>query len=309
MTAAHDIELPLITWDNLLPPFTDYQYFDGAQDFPFDYEAQKFSLVNAWWLAEVAALVYADEEFVRPRLAQVGFGTLVRFSGSSTDCFVASNDDAALVVFRGTELRPREGNGGVRPVIADIATDINMRLVSSANRGRVHSGFQIALDEIWHDLEACLQGFRQNNCPLWVSGHSLGAALATLTVDRFPDVRALYTFGSPRVGDREFTENLSTQAYRFVFGNDIITRLPPGGDYNHVGEIHLIGETDRNHHRPVAEGSADAKSQFDLSQIRRFFDQLGAEISRMVPDGIRHHVPILYSAQLRRNLENIPGEV
>ena len=111
------------------------------------------------------------------------------------------------------------------------------------------------------------------------------------------------------MGDREFAENLSARAYRFVFGSDIITRLPPGGDYYHVGDLHLIGETGKGRLHSQNEGRKDARSQFDLSQIVRFFDQLGAEISKMVPDSIRHHVPILYAAQLRRNLENLSCEV
>lgn len=298
--------LPRITWDNLLPPFTDYEYFNGARRFPFDYEAEGFSLINAWWLAETSALVYADNDFVSPRLERVGFGNLIHFSGNSTDCFVASNDQAALVVFRGTELRPREGSGGFRPVLADIVADVNLRLVPSAYRGRVHNGFLNALDEIWEDLLGCLQAFHLNNCPVWVAGHSLGAALATLTVERFPGVRALYAYGSPKVGDRDFAENFSAEAHRFVFGNDIINRLPPGGDYRHVGELHTIGGSDSD--RKVVQDDVGPEVQpfFDLRQLGRFFDQIGTGIAEMVPASLRDHVPILYSAQLRRDLDAIP---
>jgi predicted lipase len=51
------------------------------------------------------------------------------------------------------------------------------------------------------------------NAPFLVTGHSLGAAIATLTAAHLladfnvnPASVSLYTFGSPRVGDRAFAD-------------------------------------------------------------------------------------------------------
>ncbi len=74
---------------------------------------------------------------------------------------------------------------------------------------------------------------------IWLSGHSLGAALATLAAYRLLlygfDVRGLVTFGSPRVGDGAFAAFLEQEAtadgvfgnfLRHVNDNDIITTVP-----------------------------------------------------------------------------------
>ena len=148
-----------------------------------------------------------------------------------------------------------------------------------------------------------MEGLHQNGCPLWISGHSLGAALATLTADRFPKVRSLYTFGSPRVGDREFAENFTVEAHRFVNGNDIISRLPPEGLYHHVGQIHVLGDEDIACPSEPDDSDSEEGFQFDLRQIGRLLSQIGTEISRMVPESFRDHVPILYAARLRRQLQ------
>ncbi|MGD8297098.1 MAG: hypothetical protein PVG67_11945, partial [Desulfobacterales bacterium] len=49
-------EIPGITFKNLSPPFTDYDYFQGYQEYPFQVHMTAFSLINAWWLAEASTL-------------------------------------------------------------------------------------------------------------------------------------------------------------------------------------------------------------------------------------------------------------
>jgi hypothetical protein len=50
-------DIPRITFKNLSPPFTDYDYFQGHREYPFQVETTSFNLINAWWLAEAAMLV------------------------------------------------------------------------------------------------------------------------------------------------------------------------------------------------------------------------------------------------------------
>ncbi|WP_058304437.1 lipase family protein [Gorillibacterium timonense] len=68
-----------------------------------------------------------------------------------------------------------------------------------------------------------------------ITGHSLGAALATLcafdiaTNTDFPSF-SLYTFGSPRVGDPAFSEAFAgyvPDSYRFANLFDVVTYVPP----------------------------------------------------------------------------------
>ena len=70
--------------------------------------------------------------------------------------------------------------------------------------GKVHRGFKAALSEVWTSLEKHISNLHRNNLKIWLTGHSLGAALATLAADRLGNAQGLYTFGSPRIGDRDF---------------------------------------------------------------------------------------------------------
>ena len=69
--------------------------------------------------------------------------------------------------------------------------------------------------------------------------------MATLAGDRYDGAHALYTFGSPRVGDTEFRQGLTVNAYRIVNNNDGVTTVPPGSPlsaYRHVGDLKYVDE-------------------------------------------------------------------
>ena len=66
--------------------------------------------------------------------------------------------------------------------------------------------------------------------PLFITGHSLGGALALLAtklVARNVD-GACYTFGAPRVGNYEYFRFIKTPVFRIVNSSDIVPRVPPG---------------------------------------------------------------------------------
>jgi Lipase (class 3) len=100
--------------------------------------------------------------------------------------------------------------------------------------GLVHSGFEKALDQVRSQIEPVLRDVQLRKV---FTGHSLGAALATLAASLYtPD--SLYTFGSPRVGDQAFVSTLKTvnTLRRYVNCCDIVTRIPPEPlNYEHVG--------------------------------------------------------------------------
>src|SRR5215208_4088051 len=96
--------IPRATLDNVLPPNRDRIFFENSDRHPLRYNSGKFEMVNAWWLAEASLLVYDEEEYVKEEFRKAGLKTTKLFSGKSTQCFVASNDDFLLVVFRGTQV-------------------------------------------------------------------------------------------------------------------------------------------------------------------------------------------------------------
>ncbi|KAJ3165470.1 hypothetical protein HK101_000236 [Irineochytrium annulatum] len=109
---------------------------------------------------------------------------------------------------------------------------------------------------------------QQQRPKLWVTGHSLGAAAAI-----YFTLRGAYTFGTPRVGDREFQEKISKvmghtysrdgrefKIYRVVNANDIVCSVPGisrgiGGFLHRVKRVPFAckladGTTAEDHDRP-----------------------------------------------------------
>ncbi len=202
--------IPPATPQHVLPPNLDHEYFKDGARHPFRHDAGGFELVNAWWLAEAALLTYAPVEFASQQFRNAGWTVDddQPFSGASTLCYVAHSPDAVIVAFRGTRvLKPGTAPSlaALREVVADISTDGRVTLIESGHGGVVHCGFHAALEQIWAaELQPCLTRLKAANPArtIWLTGHSLGGALATLAAARLAGVTGLYTFGSPRVGDR-----------------------------------------------------------------------------------------------------------
>ena len=71
---------------------------------------------------------------------------------------------------------------------------------------------------------------QRTSLPLFITGHSLGGALALLATRlTAPDVTgACYTFGAPRIGNYECFRFIKTPVYRVVNSSDVVPRVPPG---------------------------------------------------------------------------------
>lgn len=93
--------------------------------------------------------------------------------------------------------------------------------------GLVHSGFRNECDKLWSVIAK--HQLTHENKTLHITGHSLGAAMATVCASRMEEytaVESLTTFGSPRVGTRKFVKAISTPHKRFVNNNDLVTKVP-----------------------------------------------------------------------------------
>jgi pimeloyl-ACP methyl ester carboxylesterase len=171
-------------------------------------------------------------------LATVGLRQVAFFQSPrvGTQAFLVESDRSprfAALVFRGTEQQFND-------VLADLET-YPKRV--SAPDVRVHDGFEEALDAVWSSVSHELANLE---CPVFYAGHSLGAALSTLAASRRPP-RAVYTFGSPRVGNEAFAATLGSVAlHRVVDDIDVVTTLPPEElGFTRVGEFHQIGTLQR----------------------------------------------------------------
>jgi hypothetical protein len=227
----------------LKPANDSYEHFEHGTDLPFDAAASSFSRLNAWWLADAALLAYWPAAEVDRRFKKVEFTTIAPIDRDGTQCFVAINDALAIVAFRGTE----------PDAFQDLLTDAEIVLDPWKAPGeRAHHGFQRALEAVWQELSGLLKPLSDR--PIWLTGHSLGAALATLAGDRLllecgTKPGGIYTFGSPIVGDRTFVDGFNVRhrdrSFRFVNDRDGVTTLPPRQlGYRHVNDERLIGFDD-----------------------------------------------------------------
>jgi triacylglycerol lipase len=217
------------------------------------------NVANAVYLAAASDLAYYNEpEGPQKFKSELGLDAKL-FSAGNTQAYVATDDDHIVVAFRGTEA-PTSIDG-----LKDwLLTDANNYLIlpegaigtdfAAAGVGaRFHRGFMTALAAIWDPVCAAVQAeVQKKERPLWVTGHSLGGALALLAAWRFlrktMDVYRVYTFGGPMVGNaaavQAFDRELEGKVYRFVHGPDIVPKLPTisliDNAYGHcVQEIHV----------------------------------------------------------------------
>tara|TARA_Y100001963_G_scaffold60754_1_gene84864 strand:- start:1937 stop:2734 length:798 start_codon:yes stop_codon:yes gene_type:complete len=196
----------------------------------------KFSWKTATFMAKLSYYSYAGEDEFNKQFKKQ-WDNIEFFDKGGTQCFVLHCPKNYVVVFRGTEPTSWE----------DIKADIQFTKqkkeyqpskTGHGSVGKIHRGFRDALNDVWPDLISHYN-YHAKGKQLLVTGHSLGAALATLYTDRMNDNKSVcYTFGSPRVGNKELIKNMNFACYRIRNNNDIVTRVPPEWlGYTHKGEL------------------------------------------------------------------------
>jgi hypothetical protein len=200
----------------------------------------------AWILCSMADLAYdrfEDDpkacELFTLKLKNGGFSLIQIFNSVETDtqAFLAASGDFAVLAFRGTEVKKKK----------DVLTDLRATQIS-AIEGGVHRGFQAAYDSVKDEIEKSLATLDEK-LPIYITGHSLGAALATVATqdldqgDKFRErIAACYTFGSPRVGNTKYDRAFKAPIYRMVNTTDIVTVIPLlTMGYVHIGDIRYLG--------------------------------------------------------------------
>lgn len=184
--------------------------------------------------AEISKVAYYRDDLVRSAAAAVGFEEVKFFENDGAQAYILVHQHDCIVACRGTE--PGEWN--------DLKADVNALSVLAESVGRVHRGFKKEVDDLWPKLENAL---RENEKTLWFTGHSLGGAMATICAGRCKlseipsNPKGLFTFGSPRVGNRRYINYVKIHHYRWVNNNDIVCRVPPPWmGYRHGGhEMYL----------------------------------------------------------------------
>ncbi len=139
--------------------------------------------------------------------------------------FIAQRKGNIFLIFRGT--------------ITDLEWFRNLRISLASyplpDFGKVHDGFLQTYYLFRVAIKETLDGIDPGS-KLFIAGHSLGGALATIAL---PDIGgrmnrkniALYTYGSPRIGDNAFVTAFNHQyrdkSFRIVNTSDMVGLIPP----------------------------------------------------------------------------------
>lgn len=243
--------------------------------FDFDENAEGHSLENAMILADFAHLAYFKPAYVEKQLKTKTWGYTsfrwVEDEDSDTQVFVAGKGEHLIVCFRGTS----SGK--------DALVDLKFfKTKAFGGRGKVHRGFNGALDSVWVRLKAAVDALGGDK-KLFVCGHSLGAALAQLAAHRFAlegyKVSQVYVYGSPRVGNREFrgayNELLGEQTFLHINNKDIVTQVP----LRLLG-FHHLGGTPRsfNNGHDISHESSEADTDEEEMEYEMLTPEMQEEI-------------------------------
>ncbi len=178
---------------------------------------------TAWLMAEMSRIAYLkfeeDLSVLEEALKEGRFEVVGIFNAQGTQAFLARRaaDKMAVLAFRGTE----------KDRIEDILTDLNARFYHDKKGAKIHNGFYKAFQAVESDIRQKVKPL--NDHSLYVTGHSLGGALALMATRALnsDNLAACYTFGSPRVGSEEFDDDIKPPIYRVVNAYDIVPSSPP----------------------------------------------------------------------------------
>ncbi|TWT56445.1 lipase family protein [Allorhodopirellula solitaria] len=176
-------------------------------------------------MAELSFLAYEDSfPTVQNRLRLFDL-SLASFATVDNHHVISGWDQGSrvlVIAFRGTDISQ----------LADVWTDLDYETEASPV-GNVHRGFYLATNALLGGIHYEIR--RRKPRHIWITGHSLGGAMATICLaelDRLQvPVTGVVTFGQPRVGDKAFTENLNqglgSKILRVINEQDIVASLPP----------------------------------------------------------------------------------
>jgi hypothetical protein len=243
----------------------------------------QYSAQVAHVCAVLAGWAYSSDETVATMMVRLGLEeNRCRYIGLINDTmFICSTayliqsrcGRVVLLAYRGTE--PLNfinwlTDGDVNPVKIELPAPPKAPRSEPPN---VHGGFYRNQRATWFDVERGLRfaldgqsvlGDGAKVAPveaIYITGHSLGAAMAALAAFRIvrddayapirERLRGVYTFGQPMVGNKAFANEcekdaiLGDRLFRHIYKNDIVPVLPPSlaGEFHHFGrEYHSVND-------------------------------------------------------------------
>lgn len=233
----------------------------------------------------------ADAQSAREQRAGYGFQNPIYFRSDLDDgvAILVQSEEMLVLAFRGTRSFANwKINIDFWPTQV-LSTGANHKL-------RVHSGFYrayLALADA--GLAEAVAEFRRKTdrkLPIYVTGHSLGGALAQVATAVLgdDDIAACYTFGCPRIGNAYFDLWVKPPIYRILNYSDIVPQVPPPGIYRHAGDPRYL---------PREVDGSPFRFQPGIA-IRgwQFLAGLWALLTSLSLTGVKDHSMVLYRTKL-----------
>jgi hypothetical protein len=180
-------------------------------------------------------------------------GSILRIAGSPSFGLIGGTDVSALTASAQAVVTTNYTNT-VRVVavrgtqeFGDALTDLNVARIEQEGVS-YHQGFYIYTRLLFQDVLDALDSC-QESYPVWLTGHSLGGASATIMAlwlaEMGCNVQGVITFGAPATGDQSFYDayqaaGLNDVTHRWVNRKDAIACLPLGPRWVRVGTQHTI---------------------------------------------------------------------
>ena len=177
--------------------------------------------LTALLCANVCNISYNPYTVASQQLLDFGFTARMKILDVETDTngIIASNSQTTMVAFRGTSS------------FEDFITDIRFRKIPTVqgaeNPTYASEGFVHALDSV---IDSIMSEIKQDlgNKQIVLTGHSLGAALAALLMDRLVEEHhytqsVLYVFGCPPLGDANFARSFRRDSYVVTLDDDVVS--------------------------------------------------------------------------------------
>uniref|UniRef100_A0A1I7Z1L4 Lipase_3 domain-containing protein n=1 Tax=Steinernema glaseri TaxID=37863 RepID=A0A1I7Z1L4_9BILA len=209
---------------------------------------------------------------------------------------VAHDDRAIIIAFRGTTT--------FLQLLTEAGETLNEH-VEFITGGKVSKYFFDAFNIVWHqgvkDAYLTLRS-RHPDYEVWITGHSLGGAMASLCAASIVKLRLakqetvkLVTLGQPRTGNRAYAQahdQLLGYSFRVVHRRDMVPHLPSldfANYHHHKSEVWYDNDMDATH-EPSSICYADESYEcsngliFTLS-IPDHLNYFGRKVSKFGYDG------------------------
>jgi pimeloyl-ACP methyl ester carboxylesterase len=273
-------------------------------------------------LASISNIAYQTPPAAKTSYGDLGFKRVNPIIIDSMAVYVIGSEDVAVIAFRGTD----------DP--ADWLVNLNALTTPTPN-GDMHRGFSDAYKTLKPQIMDVLRQEKPKH--LWVTGHSLGGALAVVCAYDVIEVEKIaldgvITFGQPMVARQTLATYLDTllmgRYAHAVNDADIVPRVPP--TFSHCGSLVWFTEDGIRRSKPkrrVVGAPPDepvkAEEEAPKPLTNAEFDQLKASLKQRNepekrPDGrpvyqgntpwLRDHSMSLYIDKVRSFIGHI-GEL